>query len=118
MWQLKPYRMWACKSGMARALIAASSVSKGTHSYSSESVAVSVADAEGVSVPTIVPEAPPPSEADLERLYAFVNDRFLPPPLILCRHCCDSLTCAFETLSRHLGLKYVILLNCAISKFI
>lgn len=91
MWQLKPYRMWACKSGMARALIAATSVSKGTHSYSSESVAVSVADAEGVPVPTIVPEAPPPSQADLERLYAFVNDRFLPPPLIICRHCCDSL---------------------------
>lgn len=82
MWQLKPYRMWACKSGMARALIAASSVSKGTHSYSSESVAVSVADAEGVPVPTVVPQAPPPSQADLERLYAFVNDRFLPPPLI------------------------------------
>ena len=91
MWQLKPYRMWACKSGMARALFAALSVSKGTHSYSSESVAVSVADAEGVPIPRIVPQAPPPSQADLERLYAFVNDRFLAPPLFLHTLCCDSL---------------------------
>lgn len=75
---------------MVRGLIAASSVSKGTHTYSSESVAVSMADAERVLVPTIIPQAPPPSQADLERLYAFVNDRFLSPPLILRRHCCDS----------------------------
>ena len=50
----------------------------GFHNYAAETVAGSVAVAEKPPPPkaSIVPEAPPPSQHDLQRLYDFVNDRY------------------------------------------
>lgn len=50
----------------------------GIHRYGTQTVAGSVAVAEKVPPLTniVVPESPPPSQSDLQRLYDFVFDRY------------------------------------------
>jgi hypothetical protein len=50
----------------------------GFHNYATGTVAGSVAVAEKPPPPkaSVVPESPPPSQYDLQRLYDFVKDRY------------------------------------------